>query len=330
MVEMSRVAISVVILLFSLPAAASAQLDLIRFLAPGFGKAKPVFQYQVSPYSNEEAEGQNRGFEVTQHNAFLSLPVLQDFANEWTLLGNFRLQDIHTSAILPDTREPFPESLWDIRLGTQYRRKFTNGWIGGGMLSVGSASDKPFRSEAELTAQTNLFARIPHGERNAWLLFLNYSRYREFLNDVPIPGIAYWYEPSSNLRLILGIPFASVEWKPTEELSLELSYFMIRTVRAQVSYRFLSFLRAYAGYDWRNDYFFRYDRQDKDRRLAYYEKRFSAGLRWDFSRGWFLDLGGGYAFDRFYFEAERYDDRDENRLNIANGFFGSLRLGAAF
>ncbi len=327
---MSRTFRFVVIFLLSLPAAAPAQMDFMRSVGPEIGKAKPLFQYQVTPYSNEEVEGQNKDFEVTPHNASLSFPVFQDRANEWILLGNFRFQDINTGAILPDTRESFPENLWDIRFGTQYRRQFTNGWIGGGMLTVGSASDKPFRGEAEVTLQANLFARIPNGQRNAWLLFLNYTRYREFLDEVPIPGIAYWYEPSSQFRLLIGIPFASVEWKPDSKVSLELSYFMIRTVRAQVSYRVLPPLRAYAGFDWRNEYFFRYDRKDDDKRLAYYEKRFSAGLRWDFSRGWFLDLGGGYVFDRFYFEAERYDDRHENRLNISNGFFGSLRLGAAF
>ena len=327
---MFRIFIFMVILFFSGPAASLAQVEFLRALGPETGKAKPVFQYQGSRYAKEEVEGQNKDFEITRHNAFLSFPAFQDVQNEWTLLGNFRLQDIDTNAILPDTRESFPESLWDIRFGTQYRRKFENGWIGGGTVTVGSASDKPFRSEAEVTVQANLFAWVPDGERNAWLLFLNYTRYREFLSHVPIPGIAYWYEPSPQLRLIFGIPFASIEWKPSSDLSVELSYFMIRTVHAQVSYRFLPSLRAYAGFDWRNEYYFRYDRKDDDKRLAYYEKRLYTGIRWDFSRGIFMDLGGGYAFDRFYFEAERYNDRNENRLNVGNGFFGSLRLGAAF
>jgi hypothetical protein len=327
---MPRLVILLVMFLFSLPAAASAQIEFTRPLGPEMGKAKTVFQYQITPYAEKEVDGQNKDFEVTHHNAFLSVPILQDPRYEWTLLGSFLFQEIDTSAILPDTRDPFPESLWDIRVGTQYRRKFANGWIGGGNVTVGSASDKPFRSEAEATIQANLFARIPDGERNAWLLFLNYTRYREFLSDIPIPGVAYWYEPSSNLRLILGFPFASVEWRPLDSLSVELSYFLIRTVRTQVSYRFLSVLGAYVGFDWRNEYYFRYDRKDDDKRLAYYEKRLFAGIRWDFLRGMFLDLSGGYAFDRFYFEAKSYDDRNENRVNVGDGFFGSLRLGTSF
>jgi hypothetical protein len=314
----------------SFPLSAKAQPDLLGSLGPDLGRARPFFQYQVSPTSKETVEGQNRDFQATRHAVFLSAPLFQDRRNEWTFSGRFRLQDIRTDAILPDTREPFPDSLWDVRLGTGLRRKFENGWIAGGSLAVGSVSDKPFRSEAEATVEANLFARIPDGEKNAWLFFLNYSRYREFLNHLPLPGAAYWFEPSAGFRLLAGIPFSSLQWKPGGGLSVELLYFMIRTVRARVSYRFLPALGAYAEAEWRNEYAFRYDRRERDKRLAYYEKRVLAGLQWNFAEGLSLDLGGGYAFDRFYFEGERYRDRNENRLNLGNGFFGVLRLGASF
>jgi len=325
---MCRILIFIVILLFSLPAAGLAQMEFVRSLGPEIGKAKPVFQYQASPYTNEEVEGQNKDFGVTQHTGFLLLPVFQTPSDEWSLLGSFRFEDIQTSALLPDTGEAFPQSLWDIRFGTQYRHKFSNGWIGGGVLTLGSASDKPFKSEAEVSIQATVFARLPDSGRNGWILFLNYSRYREFLPNVPIPGIAYWYEPSAELRLIVGIPFANLEWKPTPDLTAELTYFAVRNVRAQVSYRLLPELQLFGGFDWKNEHYFRYDRKDDDKRLSHYEKKVSAGIRWGFFKGVFLELAGGYAFDRFYFEGESYDDRHENRLNIGNGYFGALRLGA--
>ena len=325
---MSFVIILVVVFLLSLPAAGLAQMEFVRSLGPEIGKAKPVFQYQVSPYSKEEVEGQNADFGVTQHSGFLSLPILQTPKDEWSLLGALRFEDIQTSAFLPDTGEAFPGSLWDIRLGTQYRHKFFNGWIGGGVLTLGSASDKPFKSEAEVSIQATVFARVPDSGRNAWVFFLNYSRYREFLPNVPIPGIAYWFEPSSELRLIVGIPFANLEWKPDPNLTVELTYFAVRNVRALLSYRVFPDLQLYGGFDWKNEHYFRYDRQDDDKRLSHYEKKVSAGVRWGFLKGVFLDLAGGYAFDRFYFEGESYDDRHESRLNISSGFFGTLRLGA--
>ncbi len=326
---MIRIIMYILAALFFLPSAGPAQMEFVRSLGPEIGKAKPVFQYQVSPYSKEEVEGQNTDFGVTQQGGFFLLPAFQGPSDEWSLLGAFRFQDIQTSAIFPDTGEVFPKSLWDIRLGTQYRHKFSNGWIGGGILTLGSASDQPFKSEAEVSIQATVFTRIPDSGRNAWLLFLNYSRYREFLPNVPIPGIAYWFEPSSELRLIVGIPFANLEWKAAPNLTAELSYFAVRNVRAQLSYRILPDLQLYGGFDWNNEHYFRYDRKDDDKRLSYYEKKVSAGIRWGFFRGFFLDLAGGYAFDRFYFEGESYADRYENRLSIGNGFFGTLRLGAS-
>ena len=318
----------ILILIFSLPAPAIGQMEFVRSLGPEIGRSKPVLQYQVSPYSKEEVEGQSKDFGVTEHAGFLLLPVLQNSSDEWSFLGAFRFEDIQTDAFFPDTGEAFPRSLWDVRLGTQYRHKFSNGWIGGGVLTLGSASDKPFQSEAEVSIQATIFARIPDSGRNGWIFFLNYSRYREFLPNVPIPGIAYWFEPSPELRLIVGIPFANLEWKPVPGLTAELIYFAVRNVRAQVSYRVLPELQVFGGFEWKNEHYFRYDRQNDDQRLSHYEKRVSAGIRWGFFKGVFLELASGYAFDRFYFEGESYDDRYENRLNIGNGFFGTLRLGA--
>lgn len=318
------------ILGFVIPSTGWAQSEILRSLGPDLGKARVSFQYQITPYSKEEVEGQGKAFQSTSHSAFLSAPLRQDPDHEWTLIGSLRLKENDTSALLPDTSESFPERLWNIRLGSQLRRRFSNGWIGGGWITVGSASDQPFESEAEVMAQATFFARIPSADRNAWLIYLNYSRYREFLPYLPIPGLAYWYEPSSQVRLIAGIPFSFAEWKPTENLSLELFYFLVRTVHGKVIYRVRSDWRMYGSFVWRNEYHFRYDRKKNEDRLSYYEKKCMVGMEWNFSGGPFLDLAGGYAFDRFYFEGEGYDDRDKNRLNLENGFFAQMRVGFFF
>ena len=330
--ERRRIQVLTVIFMLGLvfPSAGWAQMEILRSLGPDLGKARVSLQYQITPYSNEEVEGQGKKFQSTSHSASLATPLSQDSNHEWTMIGILRLKQVETAALLPDTGESFPETLWDIRLGSQYRHRFSNGWIGGGGIQIGSASDQPFKSEAEVTAQATLFARIPAAEKDSWLIFLNYSRYREFLPHVPIPGFAYSYEPSSQVRLIAGIPFSFVEWKPTKNLSLELFYFLVRTVQAKVTYRLRPAWQIYGSFEWRSEYSFRYDRKEKNDRLSYYEKKLAAGMGWNFSGGNFIDIGGGYAFDRFYFEGEGYDDRDQNRFNLGNGFFAQLRVGFFF
>jgi hypothetical protein len=303
---------------------------MVQFFGPDIGRSRPSLTYQLSVYPAEEVTGQSADLRLTQHNASFSLPLAQNPQNEWTFTTTLRGEQINTSAILPDTQEAFPESLWDLRFGPRYRHRFENGWIGGGSLSVGSASDKLFHSMDETELQVTLFTRIPRGERNAWFALLTYSNNREILNGIPIPGVGYWYEPSPRYRVIIGIPFAFIQMKPIRDVSIELSYLPVRFVHAKASYHLLRSLLFYVGFDWRNESYFRADRPDKEDRLFYYEKQVGAGLRWEIYKHAFGELGAGYGFDRFYFEGEKYDDRDKNRLAVENGPFLSVRVGFRF
>ena len=159
---------------------------------------------------------------------------------------------------------------------------------------------------------------------------MNYSKTREFLPNVPLPGVGYWYEPSDQARLVVGIPFAFLNLRPTKEVSFSFSYFIVRSVRARVTYSPLGFLRLYGNFEWRNESYYRAERQDDKDRLFYYEKALSGGIQVSVHRQVSLDLSGGYAFDRFYFEGRDYEDRDQNRVSIGNGPFVALRAGARF
>ena len=314
--------------LLSLPSPIQAQDDLLRWVGGDLGKARPTLSYQVQGYSAEEVAAQGKDFRMTEHRLFSLVPFLQSPERDSSAYLSLRAQDVGTAAVLPDTRESFPDNLWDIRLGGQYRQQFKDGWIGGVALGLGSASDKPFASWAETLLDANLFARIPTEGHNAWLFFLNYSKTREFLPNVPLPGVGYWYEPSDQVRLVVGIPFAFLNLRPVKDITFSFSYFFVRSVRARVTYSPLRFLRLYGNFEWRNESYYRAERQDDKDRLFYYEKQISAGIQAFLNRHVSLDVSAGYAFDRFYFEGRTYSDRDHNRVSIGNGPFVMLRLGA--
>jgi hypothetical protein len=312
------------------PASCLAQDDVLRWISGDLGKVRPALNYQFLGYSTEEVAAQGKDFKMTEHRLFTFVPFLQSPQRDASVYLNLRAQDVGTAAILPDTRESFPDELWDIRLGGQYRQRFENGWTGGVALGFGSASDKPFASWDEIFLDVNLFTRIPAGGRNAWLLFLNYSKTREFLPNIPLPGVGYWYEPNDQARLVVGIPFAFLNLRPVKEVSLSLSYFIIRSVRARVTYSPLQSLHLYGNFEWRNESYYRAERQDDKDRLFYYEKQISAGIQVSLNRQVSIDLSGGYAFDRFYFEGRDYEDRNQNRVSIGNGPFVALRAGVRF
>jgi hypothetical protein len=87
---------------------------------------------------------------------------------------------------------------------------------------------------------------------------------------------------------------------------------------------------VWAGFDWTNDRYLLAGRDDEDDRLFYYEKRGRAGVIIGLARQVFGELAGGYAFDRFYFQGEGYDDRHRNRLDVGSGPFATARLGLRF
>ena len=316
--------------LLLIPFPSSAQDEVLRWIGGDLGKVRPSLNYQYLGYSTEEVAAQGKDFKMNEHRLFTLVPFLQSPERDASAYLNLRVQDAGTASVLPDTRESFPDELWDIRLGGQYRQRFDNGWIGGIALGFGSASDKPFASWDEIFLDVNLFARIPDGGRNAWLLFLNYSKTREFLPNVPLPGVGYWYEPNDQARLVVGIPFAFLNLRPVKEVSFSFSYFFVRSVRARVTYSPLGFLRLYGNFEWRNESYYRAERQDDKDRLFYYEKQISAGIQAFLNQHVSLDLSGGFAFDRFYFEGRDYQDRDQNRVSIGNGPFVALRAGVRF
>lgn len=316
-------------LLVAIPTSAGAQSELQAWLGPTLGQQIPRTSYGLTYYPAQRVEGQETDLRLIDHSFSLSVPLSQDSRNEWALSGKVGFQDLNTRAILPDTRERFPDELWDVRVGGSYRHKFENDWIGGAILSVGSASDKPFASEDEVIVRATGLLRVPQGDRNAWLFSLNFATDQEVLGGLPVPGIAYLYEPSDSFNVVVGVPFTSIEVRPLDALTLEAQYFPLRKVRARATYQLLRPLRLYAGFDWDNDHWFRAGRGDKDDRLFYYEKRLTAGARFDL-RHVGLRLSGGYAFDRFYFEGENYSDRHNNRIDVDAGPFVAAQLSVRF
>ena len=306
---------------------AAAQAELLQWVDPTLGKTMGRGDYRIQFYSDERVEGQNTRLDLTQHNVTLVTPLFQNSTHEFAMSARLRYQDYDTAARLPDSGQRLPDELFDARAGLSYRHKFANEWILGGSLTVGSASDKPFHSEDELSVRASALLRVPSGQRNAWLYSLTYASDVEIFNmrHIPIPGIAYLYAPSDMFKAVIGFPFMSVEYKPFETLTLEAAYFPVRTVRARATWAIFRPLRVFVGFDADHDTYYLADRGDKNDQLFYYEKRITGGMRFDL-RHVGVEITGGYVFDRFYFEGERYSERNENRFNVDDGTFISGRL----
>jgi hypothetical protein len=304
-----------------------AQGPFSNLMGPTVGHLVPRADYRVTWFPDEPVKGQPTSLGNVRQDFSYTCPLWQDSCDEWSASVHVRSELYQTSAILPNPPQPFPDDLWDVRLGTSFRHLFDNGWIAGGGVSFGSASDKPFSSIDVMTVGVNGFLRIPQGEHNAWLFTLAYSPTSEL--NFPLPGVAFLWQPSDNLRVNIGLPFA-VMYRPVDDLTLEFSYMLIRTVHARATYRLLDKLRLYTAYDWTNEGYFLADQTDIHDRFFYYDQRVTAGVQYVLTRHALLDLAAGYSFNRFFFEGRQFSDNNLDRVDVGDGPFLSLRLDIKF
>ena len=309
---------------------APAQEEFLNLFAPELGKLPIRSDYRITWFPDQPVAGQPAELGLFQQDFSLSVPLRQSATDEWYGLVRVRNQEFATGAVFPDTGEPFPDELWNIRIGTGYRHRFDSGWIGALDVTVGSPSDKPFASLDEMDINATAVLRVPARDRDAWIFFLNYGSNREFLPGIPIPGFGYSYRPSDQFSAVVTTGVLSLEYRPIETLTLTASYVAVRTVDVRLTYQIFRAVRLWVGFDWTNERYLLAGRSNPDDRLFYYEKRIRAGAIIGLARQLFIDTDVGYSFDRFYFEGEGYSDRDQNRVDVGDGPFVQVRVGVRF
>jgi hypothetical protein len=293
----------------------------------GFGSADvghmPIrADYRATWFPDEPVKGQGTDLGFVRQDLSVVFPLWQNAPDELSGSVHVRNELLHTGGtILPDTGQPLPDELWAIRLGTTYRHLFDNGWVAGGTISVGSASDKPFDTINEMDIGFNAFLRVPQGEHNAWLFSLSYSTNSEL--PIPIPGVAFLWQPAENFRANIGLPF-QIMYRPIEDLTFDFSYMLLTNIHARTTYRLMPRLRIYAGYEFNNEAYLPADRLNENDRLFYYDQHVVTGVQYLVAKNATFEVSGGYAFDRYYFEGHSFTDRGNNRIDIGAGPFLSV------
>jgi hypothetical protein len=296
-------------------------------LGPNGLPRAPQVRLQSSWFPDAPVAGQNTNFEIFGEDFSASMPIWNDKPDIVTISTHVRQRSIDTAAVLPDTGNPYPSELWDIGVGLTYIRLLGDGWVTGGGVSLGSASDHPFATSRELNVGMNAFFRLPQGEHNAWLFGLAYSPTGELL--FPMPIVAFSWQPSPQFHANIGLPF-SVTYRPTKQLRFEASYMPIHTIHAKGSYHFTEPFSAFAAYDWVDEAYSLEDRVSYNERLFLYDQRVSGGLEYKIAPAAKVDFIGGYSFSRFSFEGTSWDTAGVNRIDLGNVPFVMLRLEYRF
>ena len=291
-----------------------------RFGIPGYGAmwipAQPV-------------AGQNTDLTVLRQDLSVFAPIYREGADTAAVGVGVQNRLFWTSAVLPDSHRPFPSTLWDIEAGMAYSHQWDNGWTTGVAVSAGSASDRPFVQGNVLVAGLTVYNAFPAEGRDAWVLGLNYAPTSDF--PYPLPVVFYYWQPSDDTQVGLGLPFF-LRWHFLPEWTAEALWVPIRTVNARVTWNPADRpgLRVYGAFAWWNESFFLSDRVDEQERFYSFEKRIYGGLQFDLPYRLRLDISAGYVFDRFFFQGKQYGDRMHDRVNVGAGVFGAIQLRLQF
>lgn len=219
--------------------------------------------------------------------------------------------------------------LYDIKFGMSYTKVIGEKRMWSVLMNYGSASDKPFYDPTVSTLGLTAFYSYPSDEKSSWLLLANYSNNRPILNNIPLPGFAWFYYPSKELRLVLGAPFASINWQFADQWGMTFFTLVPWIVKGSVYYKINAFAQAYTGMDFNQVTYLVYGRENRDDRLFYDEKKIFIGVKSPISKTVFADFEVGHAFDRRFFQAENYEINPGNQVDIGNAYYAKLALRIA-
>jgi hypothetical protein len=284
-------------------------------------------------YATEPVANQPTNMGMVREFFQFAAPVWSDGDDTLVLSSHVQNMSVQTSAILPTSKTAFPSQLWNIWVGANYFHTFDNGIVGAMLVEGGSASDKPFASASNDSAAGTALLIVPDGDRNAWILGLQASTNSQVLYGIPLPGVAYLYNPDDYFQSIIGFPYNCINYRPTEYVQLQLLYMFLTTVHARASYQPTNDWQIYAGFDWTNENYFLSDsHQSSDDRFFYYEKKILAGWQWWWAKHFALEIAAGYAFDRYFVSNNGFSFSlgGTNRVDVGSGPFVTMQLDYRF
>ncbi len=282
-------------------------------------------------YSLNVVPGQsNGGPAMVDNRENARFVVAKTDKDTWSVNQRFGVFTVGDSLSIPGVAT-VPGDLYTLEMGGGYSHRLGAGREIGLNANVGSDSDRLFNSIHETAFRVTASYRLPSREKNAWLFFLNYSNNRHFLNNVPLPGVAYSFvSERAHLDGMIGFPFLALRWQPTEDWTGQLSLFGPRNLTAEVSRRVAATLRGYSLFQWGSPEWMTINRSDTSNRLFFDRKKVGLGLRSPLPYGLLVDVSGGRQFDQHFFINDSSSYKDVPTAGLPPAWYIDIRLAWRF
>ncbi len=288
-----------------------------------------ILRVQGAAYQKVKNTSDDNNTSISPKSIAVSVPVIINDQETWTFGTSYHHFEIGTDSRLK-RGTPIPSVFKATQFSAGWSRKETNERFWGANLGIGSPSDEPFTDEKQLSLSASLVRGLDKHDDHQWMLLLFYSNNSSFLRGIPIPGFAYSYFPSKELRAVFGIPFAFVKWDYHEKWTLTFAMLAFQKVKLETGYKLFGPAQLFAGVESDQQVFMRRARQKEEERFSYEERKMYAGLKSPVSKVLFAELTVGHSFDRSFFEVEKYSDKTDNNLNLGNASYVALHLTSRF
>jgi hypothetical protein len=157
-------------------------------------------------------------------------------------------------------------------------------------------------------------------------MIVDYANDRPILNNLPLPGVAYVYNPNPSIRAIIGAPFSSLSWTFMENTAIDISTIVPWVLKGNLSYSFGPYTKVYTGLNLSQLTYFLHGRENLKERLFYDDRKIFIGAKFPVYIKTLADLEFGHAFDRSLFKAESYELNPNNPIRIENAFYTKISL----
>ncbi len=305
-------------------------LLLLWLLLPSWSWSQEIFSF-LSPKSkstsievegiylpNKDVENGRDETQVFERGGTVNQKIFTDGNNDFSVGARYRELDLAASS-------PILRDYYNHQLNLSYKRTLPDDLFWMTSISYGSASDRPFKSHKDNTLGATYIQKF----NPRWFGVLNYSNNRSFLNNIPLPGFFFVKEMSRDKALVFGFPF--LFWLRPLGKRWSLRYFglMPWSHKLRIFYK-AGVFSPYVGFEQGPQSFFRHDRKESQERVFWFERRLSAGMEGSLSKHVRLDLSGGFAFDRQFFEAKNYSDKKDDVSNLEKAWFLALNIRLSF
>jgi len=197
------------------------------------------------------------------------------------------------------------------------------------VLGLGYNGHDHFSDSEAWYAKASLIFTREIDDQSQFQFILDYNGNRSIFPDVPLPAIAYSRQVSDGFRYTAGLPFSSIYWQPADQWTIELIYAVPTTIDLEVAYTPVEHWQIFGAFRNRLDAYRLRDGDNDNRRVFFEQRLFEAGVRWQPSNSFNVELAGGYAFSQQF--TRGFDSRDTNRLaKLSDRPFVSFKVDLNF